>query len=84
VVERRLRLAVDVAFADAIDPALLVLLETLAPAERLAFVLRGVFELPFAEIAPLVDRPRRRGCSPAAPDTACTAPRPLRPTRGEA
>ena len=36
--------------------ALLVVLDTLTPAERLAFVLHDMFELPFDEIAPLVDR----------------------------
>jgi RNA polymerase sigma factor (sigma-70 family) len=46
--------------ADAVGPALLVVLETLAPAERVAFVLHDMFDLPFDEIAPIV------GCSPAA------------------
>ena len=42
--------------ADSVGLALLVLLDTLAPAERLAFVLHDVFDLPFEEIAPMVDR----------------------------
>ncbi|MCD2194161.1 sigma-70 family RNA polymerase sigma factor [Actinomycetospora endophytica] len=42
--------------ADAMGPALLVVLDTLAPAERLAFVLHDVFGLPFDEIAPIVER----------------------------
>jgi RNA polymerase sigma factor (sigma-70 family) len=42
--------------ADAIGPALLVVLDTLAPAERLAFVLHDMFAVPFEEIAPIVDR----------------------------
>src|SRR5487761_864818 len=42
--------------ADSVGLALLVVLDTLAPAERLAFVLHDMFELPFEEIAPLVDR----------------------------
>ncbi|HLZ23821.1 MAG TPA: sigma-70 family RNA polymerase sigma factor [Ktedonobacterales bacterium] len=42
--------------ADAVGLALLVVLDTLAPAERLAFVLHDLFEVPFEEIAPLVDR----------------------------
>src|SRR5262249_61041027 len=42
---------------DSVGPALLVVLETLAPAERLAFVLHDMFAVPFAEIAPIVDRP---------------------------
>ena len=42
--------------ADSVGLALLVVLDTLAPAERLAFVLHDVFKLPFEEIAPMVDR----------------------------
>jgi len=42
--------------ADAIGPALLVLLETLPPAERVAFVLHDLFDLSFEEIAPIVGR----------------------------
>jgi RNA polymerase sigma factor (sigma-70 family) len=42
--------------ADSVGLALLVVLDTLAPAERLAFVLHDVFKLPFEEIAPIVDR----------------------------
>ncbi len=41
---------------DSVGLALLVLLETLAPAERVAFVLHDVFALPFEEIAPIVGR----------------------------
>jgi RNA polymerase sigma factor (sigma-70 family) len=40
--------------ADSVGLALLVVLETLAPAERVAFVLHDMFDLPFAEIAPIV------------------------------
>ena len=46
--------------ADSVGLALLVVLETLAPAERVAFVLHDMFDLPFDEIAPIVGR------SPAA------------------
>jgi len=46
--------------ADSVGLALLVVLETLTPAERLAFVLHDMFAVPFAEIAPIVER------SPAA------------------
>ncbi len=46
--------------ADAVGLALFVVLETLSPAERLAFVLHDMFAVPFDEIAPIVDR------SPAA------------------
>jgi RNA polymerase sigma factor (sigma-70 family) len=42
--------------ADSVGLALLVVLETLTPAERLAFVLHDMFGLPFDEIAPIVDR----------------------------
>jgi hypothetical protein len=42
--------------ADAIGLALLVVLETLGPAERLAYVLHDMFAVPFDEIAPIVDR----------------------------
>ncbi len=42
--------------ADSVGLALLVVLDTLSPAERLAFVLHDVFKLPFEEIAPMVDR----------------------------
>jgi RNA polymerase sigma-70 factor, ECF subfamily len=46
--------------ADSVGLALLVVLETLAPAERLAFVLHDMFAVPFDDIAPIVER------SPAA------------------
>lgn len=46
--------------ADSVGLALLVVLETLPPPERLAFVLHDVFDVPFEEIAPIVGR------SPAA------------------
>jgi RNA polymerase sigma-70 factor (ECF subfamily) len=42
--------------ADAVGLALLVVLEALTPAERLAFVLHDMFDLTFDEIAPMVDR----------------------------
>lgn len=73
----------DVALADATGQALLVVLETLAPAERVAFVLHDMFDLPFEEIAPIVDRTpaatrqlasrarrRVRGGEPPAADVA--------------
>jgi len=41
---------------DAVGAALLVVLDQLSPAERLAFVLHDLFGLPFEEIAPIVDR----------------------------
>jgi RNA polymerase sigma-70 factor (ECF subfamily) len=42
--------------ADSVGLALLVVLETLPPAERLAFVLHDMFAVPFSEIAPIVER----------------------------
>jgi RNA polymerase sigma-70 factor (ECF subfamily) len=42
--------------ADSVGLALLVVLETLSPAERLAFVLHDIFAVPFDEIAPIIDR----------------------------
>ncbi|MDI2029327.1 sigma-70 family RNA polymerase sigma factor [Saccharopolyspora sp. TS4A08] len=67
--------------ADSVSLALLVVLESLSPAERLAFVLHDMFEVPFDEVAPLVDRTpaaarqlasrarrRVRGAAPPAPD----------------
>ena len=42
--------------ADSVGLALLVVLETLTPPERLAFVLHDIFAVPFDEIAPIVDR----------------------------
>ncbi len=42
--------------ADSVGLALLVVLDTLAPAERVAFVLHDIFDVPFEEIAPMVGR----------------------------
>jgi RNA polymerase sigma factor (sigma-70 family) len=71
----------EAVLADSVGLALLVVLDTLTPAERLAFVLHDMFELPFEEIAPMVgrtpvaarqlaSRARRRvkGAGAAAPD----------------
>lgn len=46
----------DAVLADSVGLALLVVLETLEPPERLAFVLHDVFGMTFDEIAPIVDR----------------------------
>src|SRR5919108_1932189 len=62
--------------ADSVGLALLVVLETLTPAERLAFVLHDMFAMPFEEIAPIVDR------TPAA--ARKLASRARRRVRGEA
>ena len=42
--------------ADSVGPALLAILDTLTPAERVALVLHDVFGVPFSEIAPVVGR----------------------------
>ncbi|GAA3466375.1 RNA polymerase sigma factor SigJ [Nonomuraea roseola] len=73
--------------ADSVGLALLVVLESLTPAERLAFVLHDMFGLPFEQIAPIVDRTpsaakklasrarqRVRGSAPS-PDPDLTAQR---------
>jgi RNA polymerase sigma factor (sigma-70 family) len=62
--------------ADSVGLALLVVLETLTPAERLAFVLHDMFAVPFDEVAPIVDR------TPAA--TRQLASRARRRVRGAA
>jgi RNA polymerase sigma-70 factor (ECF subfamily) len=65
----------EVLLADSVGLALLVVLETLSPPERLAFVLHDMFGVPFDEIAPIVDR------SPAA--ARQLASRARRRVRGE-
>ncbi|WP_330239270.1 sigma-70 family RNA polymerase sigma factor [Streptomyces sp. NBC_00525] len=69
----------EVLIADSVGIALMIVLETLSPAERLAFVLHDMFDVPFDDIAPvlgrttvstrqLASRARRRvqGAAPAA------------------
>jgi RNA polymerase sigma-70 factor (ECF subfamily) len=51
-----LRPDAELQLADSIGVALLVVLETLAPAERIAFVLHDMFDVPFDDIAPIVGR----------------------------
>jgi RNA polymerase sigma factor (sigma-70 family) len=46
----------DLLIADSVGPALLVVLDTLTPIERIAFVLHDLFDLSFEEIAPIIDR----------------------------
>src|SRR6266567_1003588 len=46
----------EAVLADSVGLALLVVLDTLPPAERLAFVLHDMFAVPFEEIAPIVER----------------------------
>src|SRR4051795_3034334 len=71
--------------ADSVGLALLVVLETLSPPERLAFVLHDMFAVPFDEIAPIFDRPteatattrsqarRRVRAQPTTPDVDVNA-----------
>jgi RNA polymerase sigma factor (sigma-70 family) len=73
--------------ADSVGLALLVVLETLTPPERLAFVLHDMFSVPFEEIATLIDRSpqaarqlasrarRRIRAQPTAPDVDVSAQR---------
>ncbi|KRB61211.1 RNA polymerase subunit sigma-70 [Rhizobium sp. Root708] len=46
----------EVALADSVGLALLIVLERLVPAERIAFVLHDMFDLPFDDIAPIINR----------------------------
>ena len=52
--------------ADSVGAALLVILQRLSPAERLAFVLHDLFDLPFAEIGPIVGRSENTAAQLAA------------------
>ena len=76
----------EVALADSVGLALLIVLDTLTPAERLAFVLHDMFALPFEEIAGIVgrstgaarqlaSRARRRVRGAAIPDADLTRQR---------
>jgi RNA polymerase sigma factor (sigma-70 family) len=66
--------------ADSVGVALLVVLDTLAPAERLAFVLHDIFAMPFDEVGPIIER-----SSTAAKQLASRARRRVRgaPVRSE-
>jgi RNA polymerase sigma factor (sigma-70 family) len=46
----------ELAIADAIGPALQIVLDMLSPAERVAFVLHDLFDLPFEVIGPIIER----------------------------
>jgi RNA polymerase sigma-70 factor (ECF subfamily) len=74
--------------ADSVGLALLVVLDTLSPAERVAFVLHDVFDVPFGEIGPVLARSpaaarqlasrarqRVRAAGPSRPDAAVSAQR---------
>jgi RNA polymerase sigma factor (sigma-70 family) len=77
----------EVLLADSVGLALLVVLESLRPAERLAFVLHDMFGVPFEEIATIVDRSpqaarqlasrarRRVRAQPTTPDVDVSAQR---------
>ena len=56
----------EAVLADSVGVALLVILQTLSPAERLAFVLHDMFDLPFSEIAPMVGRSENTAAQLAA------------------
>ena len=56
----------EAVLADSVGVALLVILQTLSPAERLAFVLHDMFDLPFADIAPIVGRTENTAAQLAA------------------
>ena len=68
--EGALRPDEEALLADSVSLALLVVLDTMNPAERLAFVLHDMFDLPFEEIAPMVGR------SPAAARQLASRARP--------
>jgi len=56
----------EAVLADSIGIAMLVILQTLSPAERLALVLHDMFDLPFSEIAPIVGRSENTAAQLAA------------------
>jgi DNA-directed RNA polymerase specialized sigma24 family protein len=64
-----------VLLADSVGPALMVVLDTLTPAERLAFVLHDILAVPFDDIAPILDR------SPIAARQLASRPGPSMPVR---
>jgi len=63
----------ELLIADSVGLAVLIVLDTLAPAERLAFVLHDVFDVPFEQIAAIIDR-----SEPAARQLASRARRRVR------
>jgi RNA polymerase sigma-70 factor (ECF subfamily) len=78
----------EAVLADSVGLALLVVLDTLTPSERLAFVLHDVFAVPFDDIGPILDRSsaaakqlasraRRRLSGAAAPETDRARQRPI-------
>ena len=80
----------EAVLADSVGLALLVVLDTLTPAERLAFVLHDMFAMPFSEVADgtwrSTEATRQLDRPGAAPGTRCAQPGPRRrprpPARG--
>jgi RNA polymerase sigma-70 factor (ECF subfamily) len=56
----------EAVLADTMGPALVLVLDTLTPAERLAFVLHDLFAVPFDEVAPIVGRSPAAACQLAS------------------
>ena len=76
--------AQEAELADSVGLAMLIVLDTLNPAERLAFVLHDMFAVPFEDIAPLVERSpdaTRQLASRARRRVAAAAPAPSSPAR---
>jgi RNA polymerase sigma-70 factor (ECF subfamily) len=71
--------------ADSLGLSLLIVLESLSPAERSAFVLHDVFDVPFEEIAPLIDRsePAARQLASRARRRVSATPTPDRDLAGQ-
>ena len=69
----------DVELADSVSTAMLLVLETLPPTERAVFVLREVFDVPYAEIAEAVEKSRARRAADRQPRAYA---RGRAPTRG--
>ena len=62
--------------ADSVGLALIIVLETLSPPERLSFVLHDMFGVPFDEIAPIVDRSPEAARQPRAAHAAAAGREP--------
>lgn len=75
--------AEEVQLADEVGIALLIVLDTLGPAERLAFVLHDMFDVPFDDIAAMLDKtpppPASWPAAPAAGSGASPRPKPTCP-----
>jgi RNA polymerase sigma factor (sigma-70 family) len=71
----------EAVLADSVGLALLVVLETLSPAERLAFVLHDMFAVPFDEIGPMLERSPAAARQLASPARRRVRGRPRLPTQ---